>query len=213
MCRALCNLWLILVLSVWCRTVWIAWSANRMFAPITRWGVLDKKSRCDTIIQVTHSVHEGREQHRSRCSSLPRSPAIVFMCLVCLLESTVAMPMAHDDAISVTSMPKDDLITITKSGRVRGIRYHVPYLPRAVDAYLGIPYAQPPLNSLRFRHPQPIESWSGIYNATRLPNSCYQLHDTVFGADFPVRNWLINCLIRPNETYELDILKFGGVLP
>ena len=80
----------------------------------------------------------------------------------------------------------DDVITDTESGRVRGIRHHAPYLRRPVDAYLGIPFAKPPLNSLRFRHPQPIEKWRNIYNATRLPNSCYQLHDTVFGTDFHV---------------------------
>ena len=80
----------------------------------------------------------------------------------------------------------DDLVTDTESGRVRGIRYHAPYLRRPVDAYLGIPFAKPPLNSLRFRHPQAIEKWRNIYNATRQPNSCYQLHDTVFGTDFYV---------------------------
>ena len=80
----------------------------------------------------------------------------------------------------------DDVITDTESGRVRGNRHHAPYLRRPVDAYLGIPFAKPPLNSLRFRHPQPIEKWRHIYNATRLPNSCYQLHDNVFGSDFYV---------------------------
>jgi len=84
----------------------------------------------------------------------------------------------------------DDLVTDTESGRVRGIRYHAPYLRRPVDAYLGIPFAKPPLNSLRFRHPQPIEKWRNIFNATRLPNSCYQLHDTVFGTDFHVNHFL-----------------------
>ena len=81
---------------------------------------------------------------------------------------------------------EDEVITDTESGRVRGHRHRAPYLRRPVDAYLGIPFAKPPLNSLRFRPPQPIEKWRNIYNATRLPNSCYQLHDTVFGTDFYV---------------------------
>jgi len=80
----------------------------------------------------------------------------------------------------------DEVITDTESGRVRGHRHHAPYLRRPVDAYLGIPFAKPPLNSLRFRHPQAIEKWRHVYNATRLPNSCYQLHDTTFGTDFHV---------------------------
>ena len=97
----------------------------------------------------------------------------------------------------------DDLVTDTESGRVRGIRYRAPYLRRPVDAYLGIPFAKPPLNSLRFRHPQPIEKWRHIYNATRLPNSCYQLHDTVFGADFHVSipsSVFVPCLTLPYLT-------------
>ena len=76
---------------------------------------------------------------------------------------------------------RDELITNTNKGRVRGIRYHLPHpINKAVDAYLGIPFATPPLDHLRFKHPQPIDRWEGIYNATKLPNSCYQGHDIFF---------------------------------
>ena len=76
---------------------------------------------------------------------------------------------------------RDDLIVNTEKGRVRGIRYHLPSLNKAVDAFLGIPFAKPPVGHLRFRHPQPLDSWVGIFNATKLPNSCYQSPDEVFG--------------------------------
>ena len=79
---------------------------------------------------------------------------------------------------------KDDLIISTTKGRVRGIRYYLPSLGEAVDAYLGIPFAKPPTNHLRFRHPEPNEPWTGIYNATKLPNSCYHNPDTFFGPTF-----------------------------
>lgn len=82
----------------------------------------------------------------------------------------------------------DDLIVATENGRVRGIRYFLPSLSKAVDTFLGIPFARPPVGHLRFRHPQPIDRWNGIYNATKLPNSCYQLPDVVFGRDFPGSN-------------------------
>ncbi|KAF5022706.1 hypothetical protein F66182_5254 [Fusarium sp. NRRL 66182] len=43
------------------------------------------------------------------------------------------------------------------------------------DLFLGIPYAQPPLNNLRFRHPQPLNStWNGLRNATDYQSQCYQ---------------------------------------
>ncbi|KAJ4015304.1 hypothetical protein NW752_006759 [Fusarium irregulare] len=43
------------------------------------------------------------------------------------------------------------------------------------DLFLGMPYAQPPLNNLRFRHPQPLnETWSDVRNATDYQSRCYQ---------------------------------------
>lgn len=42
-----------------------------------------------------------------------------------------------------------------------------------VDAFLGIPYAQPPLSALRYRAPQPLNSsWTGAKNATKFGDQC-----------------------------------------
>jgi carboxylesterase type B len=35
-----------------------------------------------------------------------------------------------------------------------------------VNAYYGVPYATPPLGSLRFAYPQAASSWNGTFNAT-----------------------------------------------
>ena len=79
---------------------------------------------------------------------------------------------------------RNELIANTDKGRVRGLRYHIPSLGTAVDAFLGIPFAKPPVGHLRFKHPEPIERWDGTWNATRLPNSCYQMPDITFGSEF-----------------------------
>lgn len=43
------------------------------------------------------------------------------------------------------------------------------------DAFLGMPFAQPPLGDLRFRHPQSIDSsFEGERNATEYGYSCMQ---------------------------------------
>lgn len=41
-------------------------------------------------------------------------------------------------------------------------------------AFLGIPYAEPPVGAARFKKPQPKNPWTGVYNATSLPPLCPQ---------------------------------------
>lgn len=43
-----------------------------------------------------------------------------------------------------------------------------------VRRYAGIPYAAPPVGALRWRPPQPVESWSGVRGADQLPPGCPQ---------------------------------------
>ncbi|RVU03206.1 carboxylesterase [Novosphingobium umbonatum] len=48
------------------------------------------------------------------------------------------------------------------------------HLDEGVDAYLGIPYAKPPLGDLRWRAPQPV-TWQGVWNADRKGAQCIQM--------------------------------------
>ena len=67
------------------------------------------------------------------------------------------------------------LIVPTRKGRVKGVRLNV--LGKEVNAFYGIPFARPPVGHLRFKHPQPIDPWHAILNATVKPNSCWQSID------------------------------------
>ena len=42
--------------------------------------------------------------------------------------------------------------------------------------YKGVPYAQPPVGELRWRAPQPLAPWDGVYQATSWRNKCMQDH-------------------------------------
>lgn len=61
----------------------------------------------------------------------------------------------------------------TSSGLLAGTRSTV--RGKDVDAFLGIPYAEPPIGNLRFRKPLPAPDWDGTYSATSKPTPCWQL--------------------------------------
>ncbi|XP_066184076.1 fatty acyl-CoA hydrolase precursor, medium chain-like isoform X2 [Sylvia atricapilla] len=70
----------------------------------------------------------------------------------------------------------------TKYGRVRGYQFQVDTAERSVNVFLGLPFAKPPLGSLRFSEPQPPEPWEGVRDATSYPPMCLQ--DKVLGQYF-----------------------------
>jgi para-nitrobenzyl esterase len=66
------------------------------------------------------------------------------------------------------STPPPTLIT-TDSGMVEGR-----VLDSGVTAWLGIPFARPPVRELRWKEPQP-NTWKGVYHADRKMSECIQV--------------------------------------
>ncbi|KAI6188826.1 Carboxylic ester hydrolase [Aphelenchoides besseyi] len=58
----------------------------------------------------------------------------------------------------------------TEQGLVRGKTFNID--PYNVDAYLGIHYARAPTGDLRFKKPEPPESWDGVRDCTRFGARC-----------------------------------------
>jgi len=81
------------------------------------------------------------------------------------------------------------LVVSTRNGRLRGRHSYIPSLGLDVDEFLGIPFAQPPLGELRFRHPLPVRPWRGVRNVTTLPSSCFQKPDREFGDFYGSTVW------------------------
>jgi para-nitrobenzyl esterase len=48
-------------------------------------------------------------------------------------------------------------------------------LPSGIRAYFGIPFAAPPVRENRWREPQPVKAWKGVYNADRKMPECIQV--------------------------------------
>lgn len=56
----------------------------------------------------------------------------------------------------------------TDHGRLAGVHQD------GAVAFLGIPFAAPPVGELRWRAPQPAKAWAGIRSAAEFGNSCFQ---------------------------------------
>ncbi|XP_066469162.1 cholinesterase-like [Tiliqua scincoides] len=66
----------------------------------------------------------------------------------------------------------DDTVVVTSSGPIKGKK--VTTDSGTVTAYLGIPYAEPPLGELRFQKSRPHQPWNDVLEVTSFGNSCPQ---------------------------------------
>src|SRR5713101_70734 len=57
-------------------------------------------------------------------------------------------------------------------------------------AFLGVPYAAPPVGDLRWKPPQPVSPWTGTLKATEFGAACPQLP----ASWFPPIGWNEDCL-------------------
>jgi len=60
------------------------------------------------------------------------------------------------------------VLATTEGGVVQGVE------GAGVRAFLGVPFARPPVEDLRWRAPQPVEAWRGVRDATRIGADCTQ---------------------------------------
>ncbi|EDS38142.1 gut esterase 1 [Culex quinquefasciatus] len=103
--------------------------------------------------------------------------------------------------------------TCIQDGCLQG-RYYSDLEGRPYEAYLGVPFAKPPVGRLRFRNPVQNDPWSGDYDATWERSRCMQKNDvkpqqTVQGGE----DCLYLNVYRPrNVTGPLPVIFFihGG---
>jgi carboxylesterase type B len=116
---------------------------------------------------------------------------------------------------------RSDPLVQTSQGAFRGA-----HVDQDVDAFLGIPYAQPPIGRLRFlpaepMKPEPDSNSSTISDATHFGPVCYQfIHRSVLGdAILPTTEQSEDCLtlniFRPRNAschgqLPVFVWSFGG---
>jgi para-nitrobenzyl esterase len=89
-------------------------------------------------------------------------------CVAAFLLFAVASTAAVHAQIVEQPIPGDPVQT--DAGRIAG-----KLLPSGVRAYLGVPFARPPVRKLRWRAPQPPVPWNGTWNADRKMPECIQV--------------------------------------
>ncbi|XP_049999679.1 carboxylesterase 1C-like isoform X4 [Alexandromys fortis] len=75
---------------------------------------------------------------------------------------------------TVWGHPSSPPVVNTVHGKVLGKYVSLEGFAQPVAVFLGVPFAKPPLGSLRFAPPQPAEPWSFVKNATSYPPMCSQ---------------------------------------
>ena len=86
-------------------------------------------------------------------------------CAAAVLAVAGFLLPAH--AAQVTPASRGVDVTVAQ-GQLRGIE------ATNMDAWLGIPYAQPPVGDLRWQAPQAVKPWQGVRDATSFGNRCVQ---------------------------------------
>ncbi|KAF7783931.1 CAZyme family CE10 [Agaricus bisporus var. burnettii] len=99
---------------------------------------------------------------------LPCIPLILYVSSACAQDSTTS---------SASASPTNPTVTLDQA-TVNGVS------ASGVQQFLGIPYASPPVNELRFAPPQSVTSYNGTINATTFGYSCPQQNASLTSSFF-----------------------------
>lgn len=91
----------------------------------------------------------------------------LLLSVLCLVLGACATHPGKVDFVR-SAADRTDVVARTEAGMVRGLE------GEGLRAFLGVPYAAPPLGNLRWRSPQPVARWTGERDATRIGADCTQ---------------------------------------
>ena len=111
------------------------------------------------------------------------------------------------DAERTASSAAESLLITTDRGQLRGAAHG------RAHAFLGIPYAAPPIGELRFRPPAPPTAWDGILDATAFGSNCPQiglLNSVVGNEDCLTLNLWRPADATPDQSLPVLVYIHGG---
>jgi len=122
--------------------------------------------------------------------------------------------VAPSGRLAVTNPIPGDPVKIA-TGKVSGT-----LLASGVKAYFGIPFAAPPIRQYRWKEPQPVRPWAGVYTANKMAAECVQgLRNNNIDHYFTDEDSAEDCLYlniwepgsaRPGQKLPVIVWIYGG---
>ncbi|KAM6949501.1 acetylcholinesterase [Aplochiton taeniatus] len=104
------------------------------------------------------------------------------------------------------SQSDGELTVSTRAGRVHGTRMPLPDRGH-VTAFLGVPFAEPPVGKRRFRPAEAKRPWTGVHEAHGYSSACFQFVDTSYPGFQGSEMW------NPNREMSEDCLYLNVWVP